>query len=188
MRTWFTSDHHFGHANIIKLCHRPFTSVEHMHAYMLEAWNRVVAPDDEVNYLGDFAMKAHLALQLLPQLNGTKVLIAGNHDPCHPQIGNPKKWLQTYLDAGFTSVHTEMELKIAGQRVLLHHFPYRTDPTQKYYAQRPVNNGGWLVHGHVHDRWKVSGKQINVSVENWNCEPVPLETIAQIINQGDSPP
>ena len=30
MRTWFTSDHHFGHHKIIGYCNRPFNSVGHM--------------------------------------------------------------------------------------------------------------------------------------------------------------
>jgi calcineurin-like phosphoesterase family protein len=55
---------------------------------------------------------------------------------------------------------------------------------QKYSGQRPVDNGGWLIHGHVHNRWKFSGRQINVSVENWNFEPVSLETIMAIIEDG----
>lgn len=80
-------------------------------------------------------------------------------------------------------------MEIAGEMVLLHHFPYRaeTEPKQKYYGQRPVDNGGWLIHGHVHNRWKLSGRQINVSVENWNFEPVGLETIATIIEAGPRP-
>ena len=189
MTTWFTSDHHFGHANIIKYCERPFNSVAHMNAAMVGAWNGVVATDDIVYYLGDFAIQPHLVTEILPQLNGTKILIAGNHDRCHPKIGSPDKWLQAYLDAGFTSVHVEHEMDIAGRTVLLHHFPYRveTDPKQKYYGQRPVDKGGWLIHGHVHHRWKLSGKQINVSVENWNYEPVRLEAIADLIDQGAQP-
>jgi calcineurin-like phosphoesterase family protein len=189
MTTWFTSDHHFGHANIIKYCERPFNSVAHMNAAMTGAWNGVVAPDDTVYYLGDFAMQPSLVAEILPQLNGTKVLIAGNHDRCHPKIGSSDRFLQTYLDAGFSSVHVELEMEIGGQIVLLHHFPYRTEtePKQKYYGQRPADKGGWLIHGHVHHRWKTSGRQINVSVENWNFEPVKLETVSRIIEQGPQP-
>ncbi|MBX9690909.1 MAG: metallophosphoesterase [Cyanobacteria bacterium] len=189
MTIWFTSDHHFGHANIIKYCERPFNSVAHMNASMVGAWNGVVAPADIVYYLGDFAMQPHLVAEILPQLNGTKILIAGNHDRCHPKIGSPSKWLQAYIDAGFVSVHTEMDMEIGDQNVLLHHFPYRieTEPKQKYYGQRPVDTGGWLIHGHVHNRWKLSGRQINVSVENWNFKPVSLETIAAVIEEGPHP-
>jgi calcineurin-like phosphoesterase family protein len=186
MAIWFTSDHHFGHANIIKYCERPFNSVGHMNASMIGSWNGVVAPDDSVYYLGDFAMQPHLVADILPQLNGKKLLIAGNHDRCHPKIGSPGKWLQAYIDAGFDSVQVDMQMEIAGEMVLLHHFPYRaeTEPKQKYYGQRPVDGGGWLIHGHVHNRWKVSGRQINVSVENWNFEPVGLDAIAAIIAAG----
>jgi calcineurin-like phosphoesterase family protein len=160
-----------------------------MNASMVGAWNGVVAPGDTVYYLGDFAMQPHLVAEMLPQLNGTKILIAGNHDRCHPKIGSPYKWLQAYVEAGFISVHTEMDMEIGDQNVLLHHFPYRieTEPKQKYYGQRPVDNGGWLIHGHVHNRWKLSGRQINVSVENWNFEPVSLETIAAVIEEGPQP-
>lgn len=49
---------------------------------------------------------------------------------------------------------------------------------------RLIDGGGGLIHGHVHTRWKVSGRQINVSVENWNFEPVGLEAIAAIIEAG----
>jgi calcineurin-like phosphoesterase family protein len=160
-----------------------------MNASMVGAWNGAVAPGDTVYYLGDFAMQPHLVAEILPQLNGAKILIAGDHDRCHPKIGSPGKWLQAYLDAGFDSVHTEMDMEIGDQKVLLHHFPYRieTEPKQKYYGQRPVDSGGWLIHGHVHNRWKFSGRQINVSVENWNFEPVSLETIAAVIEEGPQP-
>jgi calcineurin-like phosphoesterase family protein len=189
MKTWFTSDHQFGHANIIKYCDRPFNSVAHMNASMIGAWNGVVATEDTVYYLGDFAMQPFLVAEILPQLSGRKILIAGNHDRCHPKIGSPEKWLHAYIDAGFSSVHVDLRMEIAGESVLLHHFPYRAEiePKQKYYGQRPVDAGGWLIHGHVHNRWKFSGRQINVSVENWNFEPASLETISAIIERGPQP-
>lgn len=181
-----TSDHHFGHNNIIEYCKRPFTSVAQMNAAMIDSWNNTVAPDDTVYYLGDFAMQPRLVSEILPQLKGTKILIAGNHDRCHPQIGSAKRFLQSYLDAGFESIHTQIEIQIAGNQVLLHHFPYRTEiePKQEYYGQRPVDNGGWLIQGHVHQLWKISGRQTNVSVENWDFQPVSLAAIAGIIEAG----
>ena len=55
MSTFFTSDHHFGHAKIIEYCKRPFSSVEEMNQVMIDRWNEVVGPDDHVYHLGDFA-------------------------------------------------------------------------------------------------------------------------------------
>jgi calcineurin-like phosphoesterase family protein len=50
------SDTHFGHKNILKFADRPFESLEHMHAIMIQRWNEVVPPDATVLHLGDFAM------------------------------------------------------------------------------------------------------------------------------------
>ena len=57
MSIFFTSDHHFGHYNIINYCNPPFTSVQQMDEPMILKWNETVMPEDEVYYLGDFAMK-----------------------------------------------------------------------------------------------------------------------------------
>jgi calcineurin-like phosphoesterase family protein len=35
--TWFTSDFHFGHFNIIRYCNRPFASTEEMNGRILGA-------------------------------------------------------------------------------------------------------------------------------------------------------
>jgi calcineurin-like phosphoesterase family protein len=77
MSIWFTSDHHFGHANIIEYCERPSNSVEQMNISMIGSWNRVVAPKDTVYSVGDFAMQLRLVADFLPKLNSKKVLIAG---------------------------------------------------------------------------------------------------------------
>ena len=53
---WFSSDHHFGHANIIKYASRPFDSVEAMDTELIRRWNEVVGERDTVYYLGDFTM------------------------------------------------------------------------------------------------------------------------------------
>src|SRR5690606_36562794 len=55
-RVWFTSDHHFGHANIIKFCNRPYADADEMDRALVEKWNDVVGPDDMVFHLGDFTL------------------------------------------------------------------------------------------------------------------------------------
>lgn len=157
-----------------------------MNVSMEAAWNRVVAEDDLVYYLGDFAMNVSSVPFLVPRLNGTKILIPGNHDKCWQKKDASNRWVRHYLEAGFQSVEQSMRLEIAGQTVLLNHLPYRNeaDPEQRHFQHRPVDDGSWLVHGHVHNRWKVSGRQINVSVEMWNYEPVSLDCIAELIKAG----
>jgi calcineurin-like phosphoesterase family protein len=115
-------------------------------------------------------------------LNGRKYLIMGNHDRCFK--GNSERWNSFYTDAGFECLLRERELEIANQQVRLHHFPYQNpgDPDQRYFEYRPKDSGGWLLHGHVHNRWKINNRQINVSVEVWDFRPAPLAEIENIIN------
>lgn len=154
-----------------------------MNALMAEAWNSIVEPEDTVYYLGDFAMQPNMVTEILSSLKGTKFLIAGNHDKCH---GGAPKWVDHYKAAGFQSIQRHLNMEIAGENVLLHHFPYRNeaDPAQKHFGSRPVDRGRLLIHGHVHNRWKILKRQINVSVEPWNFLPVRLEAIAALIQAG----
>jgi calcineurin-like phosphoesterase family protein len=36
--TFFTSDQHLGHRNIIRLCSRPFASIEEMDETLISRW------------------------------------------------------------------------------------------------------------------------------------------------------
>ena len=79
--TFFTSDTHFGHANIINLCNRPFKDVNHMNDMLVENWNSVVTDDDTVFHLGDFALGGSAVWSnVLSRLKGKIYLILGNHD------------------------------------------------------------------------------------------------------------
>ncbi|WP_163059902.1 hypothetical protein [Acidithiobacillus ferrooxidans] len=57
MRTFFTSESHFGHDNIIRHCQRPcrehpFRDGAQMDRALINAWNSVVSPGDTVYHLG----------------------------------------------------------------------------------------------------------------------------------------
>ena len=77
---FFISDTHFGHKNIIRYCNRPFQSVEEMDEALIEKWNSKVGKLDTVYIIGDFAWNKGKVSYFAERLNGTKILVAGNHD------------------------------------------------------------------------------------------------------------
>ena len=200
MTTYFTSDLHFGHLNIIRFCDRPFPGVPAMNARLVQLWNETVTDDDTVWVLGDVALGAlDESLACVGRLTGRKLLVPGNHDRCWEgdralRKGDPEarerrrtKERQRYLDAGFAEIHDRPEpVTVDGRSVALSHFPYQGDShgEDRFVEYRPEDRGGWVVHGHVHDTWRQRGRQINVGVDAWGGRPVPAEVIAGLIADG----
>ena len=191
MTRFFTSDHHFGHANIINLANRPFNTVNHMNEVMIEKWNAVVKPTDTVYHLGDFALGSIAdTLPLAARLNGFKVLIVGNHDRIFK--GESKKRIKRF-DPEYRKVFQTIwknggALTISGINVLLSHFPYDSDShgQDRYKEYRFKDKGIPVIHGHVHQKHQVSFSergtlQVHIGVDAWNFEPVPQETIYELI-------
>jgi calcineurin-like phosphoesterase family protein len=189
MTVWFTADLHLGHANIIRYCNRPFTDVVKMNDALVGGWNEVVAPSDTVWVLGDVALgPIEQSLALVERLAGRKLLVAGNHDRCWSGHGRRARgWTERYRSAGFDEVHQdEVTIDVGGHPVTACHFPYRGDShdEDRYLEHRPVDNGAWLLHGHVHDRWRQWGRMINVGVDVWSYRPVSAGTIGSLIAAG----
>lgn len=185
---YFTADHHFDHQNIIKYCARPFSGVNEMNQEMVRRWNSVVKPEDTVYYLGDFSMAKRPVEFFGRQLHGKKHLIIGNHDRCHPRKQTAAAVQAVYREAGFVSFNVELTMQIADLEVLLNHFPYlAAEPDAGYVVKhqdlRPKNKGLWLLHGHVHEKWKTKDRMINVGVDAWDFYPVPLPTIEALIRE-----
>lgn len=175
----FISDPHFGHKKIIDLCHRPFASVEEMETELIKRWNAVVAVDDEVYMLGDmFFCGTIKAKEIFAQLRGKKRWIMGNHD-----WGKFKKHRAT--EYGVEWMVDAFCVRIGAVDVKLSHFPYKGagDHTERerFNDMRLLDDGGWLLHGHVHCEWKIKGKQINVGVDQWNFTPVSEHQILEMI-------
>ena len=186
-KVWFTSDPHFGHRNIISYCNRPYANVEEMNAKLIENFNSVVSNDDTAYILGDVSLGRNWVRECVPQLNGRKILIKGNHDWCHPcQAKSPGKLAKMeyeYLEAGFAEIYETLMLQVGPELVQLHHMPF-FDPAEsdlRYPQFRPVDNGHWLIHGHVHNAWKTRRKQINVGVDVWDYKPVAEDVLVQLI-------
>jgi calcineurin-like phosphoesterase family protein len=187
---YFTSDLHFWHKNVIRYCNRPYSDVDAMNSALIKNWNNIVGPDDTVYCLGDFSLAMRPVEILTALLNGNKILVPGNHDFCHSyhkKSRNPenrKEWIKKYEDLGWTVLPEQTTLDIPGVAVVnLCHHPYRlVDPgDDKYEKWRPKDDGRWLLCGHVHEKWKVIDKMINVGVDQWDFKPVSIEEISKII-------
>jgi calcineurin-like phosphoesterase family protein len=180
---WFTSDTHFGHTRIIELCNRPFADVQEMNEEIVRNWNSFIAPEDTVFHMGDAVMGTFAEnVQILGRLNGIITLVPGNHDrfsPAYHANDNARaRFEQMYMDQGIILGEEIHNLFIADQWVTLCHYPF-TD--ERYPELCPIDNGQWVIHGHVHDEWQVNGRQINVGVDVWDFNPVSITTIESII-------
>lgn len=157
---YLISDSHFNHKNIIDYEERPFDSVEKMNQHMIEQWNKTISNKDTVYHLGDFAWgNKEEVSKILSQLNGSKILIMGNHDR--------KKSSKWWMDAGF-----DMAIKggvILDDFYLLSHEPMHLTPSMPY-----VN-----CHGHIHSMKFQGRNHINLCVELWDYKPVLFEKLKE---------
>lgn len=196
--TFFTADLHFGHARVIDLCDRPFTSTEEMDEALIANWNSAVtSADDLVWVLGDYALgnRRH-ALGYLPRLRGRKILVIGNHDACDPMSTDGWKKVAEYRAAGFEEVLPWARTKLPpvsegepGRKVYLSHYPYDGDSQgqDRHQQARLRDLGDVVVHGHVHEEFRVrrsvatAALQVNVGVDRWQYAPVPAAALATLI-------
>lgn len=80
-KTFFISDLHFGHKNILSFDNRPFSSIEEHDKFLINSWNNKVGIDDDVWILGDISWhNPTKTIEIFNQLNGIKHLCKGNHD------------------------------------------------------------------------------------------------------------
>ena len=171
---WVTSDTHFNHANIIKYCNRPFSSVEEMNETIIANWNKVVSQGDTVYHLGDFALgDKSLIPDILERLNGHIDLIIGNHDNLNIMAD------LLYYNC-ISNVFWEEVIKVGKKTIILNHFPFGSlpDPATNY----PIIQ----LHGHVHSTpdkpWNYFDNQYDVGVDNNNFTPVNLAELLDKIH------
>lgn len=166
MAVWFTADNHFGHRNIIALCGRPFTDVVEMDDAMVERWNAVVGPQDEVWHLGDFAHRCgpNHVNEIFGRLRGKAIhLVRGNHDR------------KATLGLPWTSVQYYAEIVLERRLLVLFH-----------YAMRVWNRshfGSLSLFAHTHGRLPGTAASCDVGVDVWDFRPVSLDEIVDRLDR-----
>lgn len=158
-KTFFTSDIHFDHVNIIAYCNRPYNSIEDMNEDIVNRWNARVPKDGTVFVLGDvsFAKDHDKTRFYLSRLNGTKHLIRGNHDYHVPN----EAW-----EIDFVSVQDLHEIQVGkSKKIVMCHYPME--------SWNGSHRGSWHLYGHMHGSKPdpVDSLKIDVGVDTNGMNP-----------------
>lgn len=166
---FFSSDHHFGHRNVIEHCNRPFHSVEEMDEVMIERWNSRVDLYDTVYYLGDFTLgNIKIFEKYYERLNGSINFLRGNHDD---------NWWNKFNHTHGKQLGDMFTIKV--------NFPdkhYSVPITMSHYSMRSWNKshfGTWALFGHHHGKLAPYGKSFDVGVDVHDFYPWSLEEIEE---------
>lgn len=173
-RVFFTADTHLGHSGILRHCPetRQFKDIKQHDRAVVQNWNAVVGRNDTVYHLGDVAWCSDEVNKLLKQLNGSKILIPGNHD--EKSLRN--KSFRDIWDHICPSPYHEVYIKET--RVVLCHYPI--------WEWNGMFGGAWHLFGHVHGRpTGIPGKNLDVGVDTNQMFPYSVEQITKIMSEKD---
>lgn len=192
---YFTSDWHIGHKNVLAFSNRPFKDVEHMHQKLINNYNASVCPKDICYFIGDMGLcSSKIMKSVIEQLNGTKILILGNHDKGHEAMGQ----------LGFDAVLNSGGMMIAQEMVTMTHCPLKgvfredttgmrnSDGTENWHGENKnskftvESTGQFHLHGHIHSpnggiSTRELGRQYDVGVDANDYRPVSISQIEKFI-------
>lgn len=160
---FFISDMHFDDKNILIYSRSEFKNVQAMNNLIINNWNNLITNKDIVYILGDIGNFDYLS-----QLNGTKIIIIGNHD-------NYDDLKSKYPDIKI------YDKPIIEKFMFLSHEPIMFLPKQIPYLN---------IHGHLHQfdyrcgdslNWYDGNRYFNVSCEKINYTPISIDEIINII-------
>ncbi len=169
---FFTADHHFGHANIIRFTNRPFKDLDEMNEELIKRWNEKVGKEDLVYHLGDVSLgKPDFTKEVLDQLNGKIFLIKGNHEGSTLTYPKRFEWIKDYHE-----IYLDLKSGESKKVILMH------------YAMKVWNGshrGNWQLYGHSHGELPDENDrlQIDVGVDCHNFYPISAEEVEQIMSK-----
>lgn len=162
---FLVSDTHFSHKAMTIFTDadgkkvRPFESIEEMDETLVQNWNKVVRQHDKVYHLGDVVINRK-ALSIMDRLNGSKVLIKGNHD-----IFKIEEYLKYFRDVRAYHVF---------DKFIMSHIPVHTSQLERFKAN---------IHGHLHtnivldNEGNADPRYLSVCVEKISYTPVNISEI-----------
>ncbi len=199
MKIFVTSDTHYGHANIIKYCKRPFLkpgdldtnddwtsrSIARQRAnehdeVLITNHNAVVSPEDTVYHLGDVVFgRTEDAIRIIRRLNGNFKFIRGNHDRTMDEL---KSVIRFYPDL-------KDRVEFLGDYYVLNH-----DLGEFVMFHYPIlvwdkaHHGAFCLCGHSHGTCPQSNpntttsRLLDVGVDTHNFTPWSLSQIETLLS------
>jgi len=157
--TYITADHHFNDTRF-NVLYRDFSNRALHDDYLIRQWNNTVSKNSTVIHLGDFSVNEY-GYRYTQYLNGTIHLLKGNYDELYDD---------DFLLKYFTSVQTDMVMKVDNQQLYLNHYPTK--------GKLDMFN----VVGHIHSLWKVQRNMVNVGIDCWDYKPITIKQLLFTIN------
>jgi calcineurin-like phosphoesterase family protein len=155
---------------------RGFATVEEMNEQLIENWNSMVTPKDEVFYLGDLSFEKKKpysgTLDAIERLNGTIHFYRGNHEHIADKLNEQHpKLFASYQDYGHIKVYDNDTQE--RNRIILCHYSFQVWDSS--------HHGSWNLYGHSHDSLPERGgfKACDVGVDSWKLFPVKYETLKE---------
>lgn len=168
--TFFTADFHFGDDDLYTspTSVRPFRCAEQADEFFIKKWNSKVPTGGTVCVVGDIsggrAAKVsidHLS-RIISQLNGTIILILGNHDDLGPrEYSKIQKivWVGPIRRVSVADPEGNVQRKDLPpyQEIVLFHYPMR--------AWEKKTQGAWHLFGHMHNNLPPHDLSFDVGVD-----------------------
>jgi calcineurin-like phosphoesterase family protein len=163
--------------------------VEEMNEVMIERWNEVVAPQDHIYHLGDFAFfygKGKKVEEIFSRLNGKMFLCIGSHDREIVKLSRNGFRHNGFITPFFKIKAVEESFLIkqgVPTRIFCSHY--------MHYVWKYSHYGTWHLYGHSHggltNRVNGHGKVLDVGVDSHDFRPWNVdEVIAEMIKLPDN--
>lgn len=171
-KIFFTSDHHFGHNNIIKFSNRPFDNVDEMNEVLIEKWNEKIGKNDQVYHLGDVGLTSPKKLEkILSRLNGKIFLIKGNHEKSAEKCEDRFEWIKHYYELTIT----DNSFDKGKQLLILFHYGMRVWNSSHW--------GSYHLYGHSHGTLPDNPNSLSfdIGVDCHNFYPLSYQEVKEIM-------
>ena len=165
MQTYYTSDWHLFHKNIIRYSNRPFSDVDEMNRAIITRTNERVKEGDRLFILGDLAFAGREKFEyLMNELVCQHIyLVPGNHDN-QDALHLKRNQTQPFWAAEPSPF---MEIKDNGRHVTLCHYAM--------VHWNKSHHGTYMLHGHSHGSLPGNSQRVDVGVDCWDFYPVTLD-------------